>query len=82
MRLKQIEAAKMNSAVPHIGTRRHASTRPRSPPRLQPAAFLALGKWVYEQVGGGSKEAAEAKARHFLDTSRHVTHCRHFLDTS
>ena len=45
MRLKQVEAAKMNSAVPHVG------------------------KWVYEQVGGGSKEAAEAKARHFLDTS-------------
>mmetsp|Transcript_22752 Transcript_22752/g.75462 ORF Transcript_22752/g.75462 Transcript_22752/m.75462 type:complete len:1094 (-) Transcript_22752:181-3462(-) len=37
MRLKQVEAAKMNSAVPHVG------------------------KWVYEQVGGGSKEAAEAK---------------------
>ena len=69
MRLKQVEAAKMNSAVPHVGTRRHASTRPRSPPLLQPGAWLALGKWVYEQVGGGSKEAAEAKARHFLDTS-------------
>ena len=39
MRLKQIEAAKMNSAVPHVG------------------------KWVYEQVGGGFLVATNWFAR-------------------